>query len=422
MKRLEINLFPIKSPGISSAKLWIRDGSRADPIGKKGIHQLLCSLFSRGCGPYSNKQLAEIIEGNGASFRSEAYEDGLLLSLKCISNNLLDLLPLIGWMIYEPHIDKAQLDLEKELSIQSLNRQKENPFHIAFDSWRHLAYEGEGYEYDALGSIDDIRSISSEDILPLSQGIKSRGKVLVIGGSIPSNFDEEFNKIEPFTYLKESNIHPIDINSSECEYQRVQNQKDRVVFKYENTKQVVILLGKPTVPHGHIDDLALRLLCCYLGCGMSCLLFRTLREKYGVAYEVGAYHPARERNSPFLLHAATSEEKASLTLNLLKECWSRVVEEELTIAELELVKTKYKGQIAHSFESISQRTERQAHLRGLNLPYIHDELTLNRLNSINSRDIKEASQRHLQKPFLSLCGPRVAIEKLSGQWKESLKD
>ena len=82
--------------GIFVAKLWIREGSRADPIKKEGIHQLLGSIMSRGCGPFSNNQVADIVEGSGASLRCETYEDGLLLSLKCIKDDYSHLLPLIG--------------------------------------------------------------------------------------------------------------------------------------------------------------------------------------------------------------------------------------------------------------------------------------------------------------------------------------
>ena len=51
-----------------------------------------------------------------------------------------------------------------------------------------------------------------------------------------------------------------------------------------DTEQVVLMLGQATVPHGHPDDLVLRLIQCHLGVGMSSLLFRRLREEHGVAY------------------------------------------------------------------------------------------------------------------------------------------
>ena len=47
-------------------------------------------------------QLAEIVEGAGAILTCDTYEDGLLISLKCIKNDAFKLLPLIGWMLTKP--------------------------------------------------------------------------------------------------------------------------------------------------------------------------------------------------------------------------------------------------------------------------------------------------------------------------------
>ena len=77
---MNIILDKIHSKNIMSAKLWIEDGSRNDPKDKKGIHQLLSSTMLRGCGPYNNKEIAEIVESCGANLNFDTYEDGLLMA------------------------------------------------------------------------------------------------------------------------------------------------------------------------------------------------------------------------------------------------------------------------------------------------------------------------------------------------------
>ena len=114
-----------------SAKLWIEDGSRNDPKDKKGIHQLLSSTMLRGCGPYNNKEIAEIVENCGANLNFDTYEDGLLLSLKCVENDAYKLIPLIGWMITKPLLQRDQFELEKDLTIKAIKRQKESTYHLS---------------------------------------------------------------------------------------------------------------------------------------------------------------------------------------------------------------------------------------------------------------------------------------------------
>ena len=96
---MNIILDKLNSKNIMSAKLWIEEGSRNDPKDKKGIHQLLSSTMLRGCGPYNNRQIAEIVETSGANLNCDTFEDGLLISLKCVESDAYKLLPIIGWMI-----------------------------------------------------------------------------------------------------------------------------------------------------------------------------------------------------------------------------------------------------------------------------------------------------------------------------------
>ena len=79
MNTLDISLDPVKVPGILSAKVWINGGSKNDPNMQRGAHQLLGAVLSRGCGPYNNLELADLVEGCGAGLRCDTTEDGLLI-------------------------------------------------------------------------------------------------------------------------------------------------------------------------------------------------------------------------------------------------------------------------------------------------------------------------------------------------------
>ena len=403
------------SKNIMVAKLWIEDGSRADPKDKKGIHQILSSTILRGCGPYNNNEFAEIVESSGACLTSDTYEDGILISLKCIENDAYKLLPLIGWMITRPLLKKAQIELEKDLTIKAIKRQKESTYQLAFDGWRKIIYDNGPYGHDPLGTINDINQIHGEHILTLAKSLIHKRMNLVISGKFPINID---NHIKNLTAFKSINI----IDSA----QSIKTQKNKLTILKEtksrlftcsiNTQQVVLLLGKATINFDSEADILLRLLSCYLGYGMSSVLFKVLREKYGVVYEAGIYHPIRENHTPFIMHASTTEEKASLTLKLLKECWEKVIESEISEEELDVLKIKYRGQIAHSLQSVSQRAEHKAHLLGIGGRENHNKEMLVRLESINSKEIKDAANIYLKKPSLSICSNKEVTRKIHKGW------
>jgi predicted Zn-dependent peptidase len=396
-----------------SAKLWIEDGSRNDPKDKKGIHQLLSSTMLRGCGPYNNKEIAEIVESCGANLNFDTYEDGLLISLKCVETDAYKLLPLIGWMITKPILQIDQFELEKDLTIKAIKRQKESTYQLAFDGWRKMVYGDGPYGHDPLGSIDDINKINKEHILPIASSLIHRKKNLVISGKFPINLKNYIENTIEFKGISNHNKAFKNINKIETP----SKQRSSICTRSLNTKQVIMLLGKATIRYDNKSDILLRLLSCYLGYGMSSLLFKVLREKYGVVYEAGIYHPIREKQAPFIMHASTSEDKGIITLQLLKECWEKIINSEISPEELDLVKIKYRGQMAHSLQSISQRAEHKAHLLGIGLTKDHDKEILQRLESITSKEIKDAANRYLKNPLLSVCSNKEVIRKISKDWK-----
>lgn len=417
MDSLDVYLSPCRSPGILSAKIWIRDGSRADPLNKKGLHSLLGSLLIRGCGPYNNLQLADLVEGLGAVLLSETYEDGIMISLKCTEEGSNDLLPLLKWIILEPRLEKEQIDLERQLSIQAINRQKENQFILALNKWKDIAYQNHPYNQDVIGSIKDLKTITRTDLTSLSEKISSRQKVIVISGSLPANID---------TYIKDLKVMNHNPNKkmeeSISDNFKKSNHFDTdksIVITPQNTKQVVIIIGSTTIPHSHPDDIALRILSCHLGSGMSSVLFNILREEKGLTYDVGIYYPVRELNAPFIIHASSRKDKSMETLILIKKCWNNLQYSLLSNEELDLAKSKFRYNFAHNSQTISQRAERKAHLIGLNIDENYDLQILNSIDSITKEDIIRVSSLYLKWPVLSLCGPEDKLNQLRHFWIES---
>ncbi len=414
---MNIILDKINSKNIMSAKLWIEEGSRNDPIDQRGIHQLLSSTMLRGCGPYNNRQISEIVESSGAVLNCDTFEDGLLISLKCVESDAYKLLPLIGWMITEPILQKDQIELEKDLTIKAIKRQKESIYQLAFDGWKRMVYGDGPYGHDPLGSIEDINKIEKKHILSISSSLIHRKKNLVISGKFPNNIEDYIKNAISFKGFSEdlNNQDKNYKNNSDLNFKTISNKS--ICVRSLKTKQVILLLGKATIRYDNESDIMLRLLSCYLGYGMSSILFKVLREQYGVVYEAGIYHPIRENQAPFLMHASTTEDKAILTLKLLKECWEKIIDKEISAEELDLAKIKFRGQMAHSLQTISQRAEHKAHLLGIGLTKDHDKKILLRLESITSKEIKNAANLYLKNPLLSICSNKEVIQKISANWK-----
>jgi predicted Zn-dependent peptidase len=404
-------LWLIERPGagILSAKLWMRGGSSADPQGKRGAAQLLAGVLSRGCGDLSGDALADLVEGCGAGLRCEAAEDGTLLSLKCASRDAEALLPLLLLMVQRPWLVDDQINLERQLNLQTLQRQKEDPFQLAHDQLRGLLYGNGPYGHDALGVEADLKTIERSQLEALARSYGQAGAVLVLTGELPPQAQELL-------------LTGVDGEAWPCAApQRLAGprglKQSQPACSEDDTEQLVLMLGASTTPLGAAHALALRLLHCHLGVGMSSRLFVALREEHGLAYDVGVHYPARLGDAPFVFHLSTSSDRAAqATAELLSE-WQRLLDQAITTEDLALALAKFRGQEALGRQTSSQLADRHALVLGHGLPFNFADRCLEEAAELTPEQLLQAARELLTAPSLSLCGPRAAIAAADAVWQ-----
>jgi predicted Zn-dependent peptidase len=395
--------------GVLAARLWIRGGSSRDPRGQRGAMQLLAGTMTRGAGPLDAEGLADLVEGCGASLRAEASEDALVLSLKCASDDAPELLPLLLSMAAEPSLDPRQVDLERQLNLQHLLRQREDPFQLAHDGLRDLLYGDGPYGHDPLGVEEDLAALEVSDLKGLLRGLATPGALLVLCGDLGEDVGERLSDVlrrRPW---------PAQPPRRQA-WSAPPPAGDSLAVQEQDTEQLVLMLGAPTVPLGHGDSLALRLLQAHLGLGMSSRLFQVMREQRGLAYDVGVHMPARCGAAPFVLHLSTSAARAEEACSCLLEEWRRLADDLLSEADLRLARAKFRGQDAMGRQTCGQLADRQALVQGHGLGENHVQECLVRAERLSASDLRLAARRWLARPVLSLCGPREALTAAERAW------
>ncbi|MCP9887138.1 insulinase family protein [Cyanobium sp. ATX 6A2] len=395
--------------GLVAGRLWIRGGSSLDPAGQRGAMQLLAGSMTRGAGRLDAEALADLVEGCGAALRAEASEDALVISLKCASDDAPELLPLLLAMVTEPCLLPEQVGLERQLNLQHLQRQREDPFQLAHDGLRALLYGNGPYGHDPLGLEEDLAQIGSRDLEKLVGGLSASGALLVLCGDLDDHFEEPLNAA-----LRR---RPWSTQAPRPQPWSAAARCSPLTLQEQDTEQLVIMLGAATVPLGHGDALALRLLQTHLGVGMSSRLFQVMREQRGLAYDVGVHMPARCAASPFVFHLSTSAARAREACAALLEEWQRLASEPLSDADLQLARAKFRGQDAMGRQTCGQVADRQALVLGHGLAESHVQDCLERAEQIGPDALQDAAQRWLSQPALSLCGPAEALVAAERAWQ-----
>ncbi|MEB3308363.1 MAG: pitrilysin family protein [Cyanobacteriota bacterium] len=404
-------LWSLRRPGpqVVAARLWLRGGSGADPMGLRGSAQLLAGLLTRGCGDLNAEGLADIVEGCGAALRAEAGEDHLAISLKCSSRDAPSLLPLLLAMVREPQLAPGQIELERQLNLQTLNRQREDPFQLAHDQIRQQLYGLGPYGHDPLGVDRELAAIDGDHLRLRARQLGTDGAVLVICGAFS---EDDLHSID-----RDLELRPWRSRLPRLEPGPERSLQQPLMVLDQATEQLVLMLGWATVPLGHPDGLALRLLQVHLGVGMSSRLFVSLREARGLAYDVGCHLPARRGSAPFVWHLSTSPERAVEATEALHEEWQRLITTPLSVRELDLARAKFRGQDAMGRQTCGQIADRLALVLSHGLPEAYEQHGLEQLDSLSAEDLRTVAERHLREPVICFCGPGDALERAANRWR-----
>ena len=395
------------SRNFSIAMVWINGGSNMDIEEKKGINQILCSLLTRGCKGFENLAFSEYIDSHGAELNLETLEDGMIISLKSLDEHFNKLLPLINLIINEPSLSYNQFQNVKKSTINSLKKDRENPFNITFEKWRKIVYLKHSYAYNSSGYEEDILKITHNDILYEYENFKNRNKYLI------SNNLKIKNK--SFDLLNQNvDQNKIAHNIESKNYKNNPNLLNRFVSTYQKSNQIILMLGNQTCPISSHEYLPLKILESHLSYGMSSVLFKLFRERNGLTYEVGVYNPCRKENSPFLVYFSVSNKNALLAFEILSELWRKLLSSSIIEKDIYLAKIKLKSSFLISNQTLNEILHRKIQYMGYSLDQNYD--FINKINHVNSADILKVTKKYFKKPFLSISGDEKICNEINKLW------
>ncbi len=392
----------------SIAMIWIKGGSSMDVENKKGINQILCSLLSRGCKDFENLAFSEYLDSHGAELNLETLEDGTLISLKSLNEYFYKLFPLLDLIINKPSLPYSQFQNVKKSTINTLKKDKENPFNITFEKWRKIVYLKHSYAYNSSGYEKDISKITHNDVLFEYENFKKRNKYLISNNLIIKS--KSFDLFNPNIYKNKFISNQVDCENNFQDH----NIFNRYVSTHKKSNQVILMLGNQTCPISSHEYLPLKILESHLSYGMSSVLFKLFREKNGLTYEVGVYFPFRKQNSPFLIYLSVSNKNALLAFEILSELWRKLLSSLIVDKDMTLAKIKLESSTLISNQTLDEILQRKIQFIGYDLDEEFNLLT--NIRDVDSEDILKVSRKFLSKPFLSIYGDKKICDEIKKLW------
>ena len=395
-------------PGKRSAALgiWIKAGGRYETKDNKGIAHVVEHMCFKGSKKYSCRSIKESIEGVGGALNGFTSEELTCYLAKLPSVHSEKALDVLCDMAFHPLLEEEELRKEKTVILEEIKMYKDLPQIYVYDLLDELLWPDHPLGMSIIGSVESVNKTSRQDLSAfINKYYTSSGLVISACGDV--DHSRLVGAIESIF----SKRNKTEANLAECVSQNQDRPKLKILQK--QTEQTHLALGFHSFKRGDPLRHALVLLHIVLGANMSSRLFEELREKRGLAYEIGTQVKKFRDTGAFIVHAGIDNSKVGEAIDLILKEVNRIKGEAVSADEFRRAKEFYLGQLMLALEDtldhmlwIGESTAL------LDKTYSLDEI-IKEVNKVSLQDITEAAGMVFKQNSLNLAliGPREFKEK-----------
>ncbi len=414
--RAAVKIQEVKSPGgitawlvedytvpVVSIRFAFEGGRTQEPKGKEGIANLMSGLFDEGAGDLDSEAFQVRLDDAGAEMRFSAGRDGFYGSMRMLADQRDEALDLLRLAVTKPRFDAAPVDRIRAQIVSGILGNAKDPETAAQIAWSEAVYGEHPYSRREEGSEASLGAISQDDLKAFHRKLFARGnlKIGVVGAIDAETLGRELDRV--FGELPEKpDLVPVD--------QATPRLGQEIDVTYD-LPQTMLRLAYPGIERKDPQFFAAYLVNHILGGGtFTSRLFEEVREKRGLAYDIGSALVNNEYSNGLAISTATRSDRAGETLDLIKSQVRRMAEEGPTQAELDAAKKYVIGAYAINNLDSSMAiagTLVELQLDDLGIDYIQRRAGL--IDAVTLDDAKAAARRLLSAdPAIMVVGPALA--------------
>ncbi|MDO8662011.1 MAG: pitrilysin family protein [Candidatus Omnitrophota bacterium] len=385
--------------------IWIYVGGRYETSANKGISHFLEHILFKGTKKYSCRQLKESIEGIGGSLNGFTSEESTCYLVKVPASRINIGLSVLSEMVINPTLPAQEIEKEKTVILEELKMYKDLPQSYVYELLDELLWPNQPLGAPIIGTVDSVRAIDRKKLADFKEEHYTTSNIVVSAcGNIDyRQLERGVEKI--FSSLKSERLNTF------TEAKEKQGRPGLKVFP-KDTEQTHMALGFRSFRREHPLKHALGLLHIILGGNMSSRLFNELREKRGLAYEIGTLAKRFQDTGAFVVHAGIDNKKVSEAIQLILKELKKTKDHLVTADEFRRAKEFYIGQLKLALEdTLEYMLWIGENTLMLGKTFSLDEI-IAEVNRVDRADIREVARKVFidDNINLSLIGPLAGKE------------
>ena len=380
---------------IISLDIAFRGGAALDPAGKEGLANMVSGLIDEGAGDLDSQAFQGALEDRSISLRFSAGLESFTGGLVTLSEHRALAFRLLRLALTEPRFDEEPVRRIRAQILAGLERQAEDPDHIARRTMSRMLFPSHPYGRPRSGTPESVAAISAQDLYGFVARRLARDNLVigVVGDITPQDLARALDE----TFLALPAVSkPVAIAEAVP-----QGTGDLVVVDRDQP-QSVVAFGHAGLKRDDPDYYAAYVANHILGGGgFSSRLYREVREKRGLAYSVYSYLHPLDHAGLVMGGVATQNGRVATTLEVLRDEWRRMAEQGPSAAELDAAKTFLTGSFPLRFSSSGRISGMLVglQLQHLGIDYIDRRNSL--IDAVTLEDARQAPRHRLSRAPLT---------------------
>lgn len=323
--------------------LWVRAGGRYENPNNAGISHFVEHLLFKGTRKRTCEALKQRIEGIGGSINAFTAEELTCFMAKVPRQHAHRALDVLTDMLQASRFQATDIEKEREVILEEIRMYDDSPGQLVHDRFSQLLWPDHPLGQLLSGTRETVRQLTRKQLLNYWRRMyQPRNMAVTVAGA----FDAAGMR-----HRIEASWGRLAAGPASRFTRAPRPGKTRQVRVWsKKTEQTYLCVGAPAVARAHPLRFALELLHVLLGANMSSRLFREVREKRGLAYEIGTAIKRLQDTGAFVVSAGCDTGKATQTIKTIFAELSRVRHGLVSKAELRRAKDYYAGQLMMGLE------------------------------------------------------------------------
>ena len=329
--------------------IMVGAGTRHELPEENGMAHYIEHCVFKGTQHYTARQIINHIEGIGGEINAYTTKEETTFYAATLRQHFRTTLHLLADMVLHPTFCKKETDKEVTVILDEIESYNDSPSELIYDDFENMIFEGSSLAMPILGTKKTLRRISKSPDIALNwikQYYRPERMVLFVLGNVTT---------KQVISAAERELAPLNPPSRGEQLSPPYREGSGVGFTRtyrRHTHQTHIMLGSHAYSIGHPKQLTMYLLNNILGGGsMSSRLYLSLREKYGLVYNIDSQAVPLSDTGYWNIYLACEPQHKDHCLELCHKELKQLRDTTLTSAQLLRALRQLEGQMAISAEN-----------------------------------------------------------------------